>query len=111
MQNVAWPATIVQRPKFVFQNEKYEFSAIPVMIPGRASGSTKTNEIASRPKNRERWTAKAAAVPRTTAVAVAIAPAFSDRIRASCIASSWTAGPNHLVLQSVIGQPWTFEAL
>ena len=32
-------------------NEKNEFSAIPVMMPGSARGSTSRNEMASRPKN------------------------------------------------------------
>ena len=55
MQKVAWPITIVQSEKpHAAEREKNEFSAIPVMIPGSASGSTSRNEIASRPKNRKR---------------------------------------------------------
>ena len=51
MQNVAWPTTIVQRPKVCPQYVKYEFSAIPVMIPGSAIGRMNRNEIIVRPKN------------------------------------------------------------
>src|SRR5581483_8611874 len=111
VQNVACPTTIVQRPKFSFQNVKKELKAIPVMIPGSAIGSTNTNEIASRPKKRALCRANAAAVPSTSATSVARAPAFSERISVCCISPSWIAGPNHFVVQSVIGQPWTFEAL
>ena len=51
---MAWPITIVSSPKFSFQYVKYELSAMPVMIPGSAIGSTSRNETASRPKNRNR---------------------------------------------------------
>ncbi len=51
MQNVACPMTIVRVPSRIPVKEKKEFSAMPVMMPGRASGSTNKNEIASRPKN------------------------------------------------------------
>jgi hypothetical protein len=51
MQNVVCPMTIVIVPSCSPVNEKNEFSAIPVMMPGSASGSTSRNEIASRPKN------------------------------------------------------------
>ena len=37
--------TIVQSPKLIFQNVKYELSAMPVMMPGSAIGSTSRNEI------------------------------------------------------------------
>ncbi len=84
---------------------------MPVMIPGSAIGRTNRNEIAFRPKNRARCRPNAAAVPSTSAIAVASAPAFSDRITACCISPLWIAGPNHFVVQSVIGQPCTFEAL
>ena len=48
---------------------KNELSAIPVMIPGSAIGSTNTNEIVSRPKNLKRWIANAAAAPSIIAIA------------------------------------------
>ena len=47
--------TIVQSEKSTpLKVKKDEFSAIPVMIPGSASGSTSRNETASRPKKRKR---------------------------------------------------------
>ena len=61
MQKVAWPITIVQSENGTpAEGVKNEFSAMPVMIPGSASGRTSRNEIASRPKKRKRWTANAA---------------------------------------------------
>ncbi len=50
-----------------------ERSAMPVTIPGSAIGSRKRKEIASRPKNRVRCTARAASVPIRSARAVAAA--------------------------------------
>ena len=51
---------------------------MPVMIPGSASGSTRRNETASRPKKRKRATANAAIVPSTSATAVVRAPTLSE---------------------------------
>ena len=58
---------------------------MPVTMPGSAIGSSSTNETASRPKNRNRWTAKAASVPRTSAIAVAPTAAWSVSHSASRI--------------------------
>ncbi len=52
MQNVAWPIMIVHRLKVMPTVLMPVRSAIPVTIPGSAIGSTRTNEIAWRPKNR-----------------------------------------------------------
>ena len=49
MQNVVCPMMMVSVPSWIPVKEKKEFSAIPVMMPGRASGSTSRNEMASRP--------------------------------------------------------------
>ena len=49
MQNVVCPMMMVRVPSWTPVKEKKEFSAIPVMMPGRASGSTSRNEMASRP--------------------------------------------------------------
>src|ERR1019366_1173314 len=87
MQKVAWPITIVSSEKLTPLKAMNEFSAIPVMIPGRAIGSTKTNEMVSRPKNLKRWTAKAAIDPSVRAIAVASMPARTDNHRALRI--SW----------------------
>jgi hypothetical protein len=75
------------------------------MIPGSARGRMNRKEIDSRPKNRNRCTAKAAAEPRRMATMVAPAAAFTDKSSACCISPSWIVGLNHLVVQSVIGQP------
>ena len=83
---------------------KNEFSAMPVTTPGSAIGRTSRNVTASRPKKRKRLTAAAAAVPRTTAMAVAITPAFSERMSALLASSLCHAAWNHLVLKPPIGQ-------
>src|SRR5512132_3535666 len=111
MQKVAWPTTIVHRPKVLCQKTKNEFSAMPVRIPGSAIGSTSRNEIASRPKKRKRCTANAAADPSTIATSVAVTPALSDSQSASCMSGSWIAGENHFVESPEIGQPCTFDGL
>ena len=103
--------TIVQSPKLNFQNVKYEFSAMPVMIPGSAIGSTSRNEIASRPKKRKRWTPNAAAEPSTSAISVASAAAFSESQSACCMSPLWIAGENHFVVRPAIGQLCTFDEL
>src|SRR5919198_907981 len=111
MQNVAWPITIVQRDGWIEPNEKNEFRAMPVITPGKAMGRTSRNETASRPKKRNRVTALAAAVPSTSATAVASPAAFSERTRAS--RASWfsQAAVNHFVLNPAIGQLWMLDEL
>ena len=71
MQKVAWPMTIVSSERLIPANWNAEFSAMPVMIPGSASGRTSSSETASRPKKRKRCTPKAAAEPSSSAIAVA----------------------------------------
>src|SRR5919202_500519 len=90
---------------------KNELSAIPVTTPGRAIGSTSRNVIASRPKKRNRETAAAAAVPSTSATAVASPAAFSERTSAERASSFSHAAWNHSVLKPAIGQLWMFEEL
>ena len=74
---------------------KLVFSAMPVTIPGSAIGRMTRNEIVSRPKKRWRATAREARVPRTSAMAVASAPASSDRMNASRAPVLSRAFPNH----------------
>src|SRR6266550_482350 len=114
MQKVECPITIVQseglRPctgLFV----KNELRAMPVTTPGRAIGRTSRKVIASRPKKRNRLTAVAAAVPRTSAIVVAIPAAFSDRTRALRASSLCHAAWNHFVLNPAIGQLWMLDEL
>src|SRR5258705_7158564 len=97
MQNVAWPMTIVQYDRLIFQNWKNELSAMPVMMPGSAIGSTSNSEIDSRPKKRKRCSAKAAVVPRISASVVATAAAFSDRPNAWRISALCQVLENHFV--------------
>src|SRR5215471_16649341 len=111
MQNVAWPITIVSSEKRSELNVKNEFSAMPVMIPGSASGSTSRNDTASRPKKRKRETAKAASEPSNRAIAVLSSPALTDSHSASRISLSWNAVENHFVLSPGIGQLWTLDEL
>ncbi len=63
-------------------------------------------EIVSRPKNRNRWTAKDARVPRVTAMTVAPIAASIESARASRRPVLSSAAPNHWVVQFVIGQDW-----
>ncbi len=62
-----------------------ERMAIPVTIPGKASGRMSMKEIASFPKKSVRYTADAARVPRIKAAAVASSATRMDRLNASCI--------------------------
>ena len=78
MQKVACPTMIVQIEKVTPLKLKAALRAIPVMIPGSASGSMKRRLTASRPKNAERWMANAANEPRTSASAVATSPACTE---------------------------------
>src|SRR5215470_1144453 len=114
MQNVAWPITIVHSDGVMWWTGlllKNELSAIPVTTPGNAIGRTSRNVIASRPKNLNRLTTAAAAVPSRTAIRVATAAALSERTSAS--RASWLchAALNHFVLKPAIGQLWMFEEL
>src|SRR5262245_10691128 len=102
---------IVQKLRSTDQKPKNEFKAIPVMIPGRASGRTNTNETASCPKNLWRESANAASEPRTSAIAVAVRPALTDSQSASRTSSSRQASPNHFVVKPGMGQLWMFEEL
>ena len=110
MQKVAWPMTIVSSERSSPTHWNAEFSAMPVMIPGSASGSTSSSDTASRPKNRKRWTPKAAAEPSSSAIVVANRPAFTDSHSAERTAGSFQATPA-TSSRALIGQLWTFEPL
>src|SRR5919197_1274920 len=114
MQNVAWPITIVQSVGlkwWIGLLAKKELSAIPVTTPGSAIGRTRRKLTASRPKKRNRLTAAAAAVPRTSAAAVARPAAFTERRSASRASVFSQAAWNHFVVKPGIGQLWMFEEL
>src|SRR4051794_32304849 len=114
MQKVVWPITIVQSDGVRLCTGlllKNELRAMPVTTPGSAIGRTSRNVTASRPKKRKRLTAAAAAVPRTTATAVARAAVFNDSTSASRASWFCHAVWNHLVLNPAIGQLWMFDEL
>src|SRR6266487_605026 len=114
MQKVAWPITIVQIPGWKWWTgllAKNELSAMPVTTPGSASGRTRKKLTASRPKNLKRATAAAAAVPSTSAIAVARHAALSESLSAARASVLCQVSENHLVLKCVIGHPWMFELL
>src|SRR6266567_4973514 len=104
MQKVACPTMIVQIEKVMPLKLKAALSAIPVMIPGRASGNMKRRLTASRPKKAERWIANAAHEPRTNATAVATSPACTDRSRAERTLGSSQVAVNHFSVRPGIGQ-------
>src|SRR5437763_1267963 len=111
MQNVACPTMIVVSENVWSLNVKNAFSAMPVMIPGSASGRIRTNEIASRPKKRKRCTAKAAIDPRIIARAVAIRPALTDSQNADRASALCHVDDSHFVDRPGIGQLCTFDRL
>src|SRR5262249_28936697 len=105
------PTTIVQNERLIDQKAKNEFSAIPVMIPGSAIGSTKMNEIASRPKNRLRDNPNAASEPSSSASAVATHAALIDNHSAPRTSESSQAAENQWVVKPGIGKLWTLDEL
>src|SRR5579864_2279540 len=85
---------------------KNEFSAMPVMIPGSASGRIRRNDTDSRPKKRKRAIATAAIEPSTHANAVVIAPTFSDRTSAERASWLCQVTRNQWNVQPGMGQLW-----
>src|SRR5229473_4558017 len=111
MQKVVWPITIVQIEREMPLKLKKEFSAMPVIIPGRASGSTKRKLTASFPKNVVRWMAKAAHDPRMSARAVAVSAAWIDSLSDVRTSASFQVEVNHLSVRPGIGQLSMFDLL
>src|SRR3977135_7066 len=111
MQKVACPMMIVVSEKLTPLKLMNELSAMPVMIPGSAIGSTSSSEIASRPKKRKRATANAAIDPSTTAMPAEIAPAGGDSHSAWRSSALCHVEENHLVERPDSGQLCTLEGL
>src|ERR1700682_6396886 len=111
MQNVVWPITIVQIDSEMPLKLKNEFSAMPVMIPGSASGSTNMRLTTSRPKKVSRWMANAAHEPRNRDSGGAVNPACSDSISAEWMSGSFHVELNHLVVRPGMGQLSMFDVL
>src|SRR5437588_5067050 len=104
MQKVAWPMTIVVSDRLTPPKVKNELSAMPVMMPGSAIGSTSTNDTASRPKKRSRCTANAAIDPSSNAIVVLIRPALTDSHSDWRIAWLFHVDANHFVERPCNGQ-------
>ena len=85
--------------------------AVPVMIPGSASGSTSRNEIVSRPKKRKRATAAAAIVPSTSAIPVVTSATLTESQNAARASALCQVTLNQCSVQLEIGQPWMFDLL
>ncbi len=98
-QKVASPMMIVQRLKFTPVVLIAVRRAIPVMMPGSAIGRTSRNERLSLPKKRNRCTAKAAQLPSTRAISVAIDATFKEFTNAFRMLASPKASSNHLVVK------------
>src|ERR1700686_3162579 len=111
MQNVAWPTMIVQMESVTPPKLNNAFSAMPVMIPGSDSGSTKRRLTVSRPKNVDRLIAKAAQDPRTSAMAVAARPAWTESSKAVRTFGSFQVETNHFVVSPGMGQLSMFDVL
>ena len=75
--------TIVSRDSPIPAKLNAELSAIPVMMPGSASGRTSSSDTPSRPKKRNRCTPNAAAEPSSRAITVANTAAFSESTKAA----------------------------
>src|SRR6516164_10604972 len=111
MQNVVCPTMMVSVPSWTPVKAKKEFSAIPVMMPGSASGSTSRNEMASRPKNLNLYSAYATADPSSSASTVANRPTFTDRRNALRTWGSWNATEYQCNEKPAMGQLSMFDGL
>src|SRR5260370_40977942 len=111
MQKVVCPVTIVQIESEMPLKRKKSLSAIPVMIPGRASGSTKRKLTASLPKNVVRWMAKAAHDPRMSASAVAVSAAWIESLSEVRPSASFHVAANHLSVRPGMGQLSMFDVV
>ena len=98
MQKVACAITIVSTPNGTPNVLIVEFNAIAVTIPGSAIGSTRRKETVFRPKNRNRCTANAAALPKISAITVANNATWSELISAPLTCAERNAIPNHFVV-------------
>src|SRR2546425_3121131 len=111
MQNVVCPTTIVKSDKGTPSKLKKALSEMPVMIPGRASGSMNIRLTTSRPNHVMRWMANAANEPSTSASAVAISPTCSDRLSEVRTSASSNVELNHFKVRPGMGQLWMLEVL
>ena len=94
MQNVAWPATIVQKPGSMRALLIAASSAMPVTMPGSAIGSTSRTVMLSLPRKLPRAMPSAVSEPRTIATNVATAATDNDRRIAAQISERANAASN-----------------
>ncbi|CAM5404514.1 hypothetical protein SANTM175S_09047 [Streptomyces antimycoticus] len=108
-QKVACPTTTVNRPKPMPIGSrtvrKAALRAMPLTMPGSAIGRTSRKDTVRRPKKRWRWTAYAARVPSTRAIAVAASPALSEVSRAWRAPSLCRAARHQRPVRPLGGQP------
>src|SRR3954453_5336041 len=105
MQNVAWPMITVANPSVIPSADvNVALSAIPVTIPGKVIGSTTRKLTTSRPKKRDRFTANAAMVPSTNAIAVAARPTTTEVPTDFHIPSLCHAVTHHCVVKPLGGK-------
>ena len=112
MQNVAWPMTIVRTENGIAVKVMNELSAMPVMIPGSAIGSTDDEgDGVSRRRSGSGARRSAAIEPSTTAITVARTPHLSDSTSALRTSSLCSATVNHFVENPGIGQLWMLRGV
>src|SRR5207302_5795561 len=96
MQNVVWPTTVVSVESEIPPKLKAAFRAIPVTIPGSASGSTNIRLTNSRPNHVMRWMANSAHEPSTRASAVAASTTCNESASERRTSGSFQVEVNHL---------------
>src|SRR5216684_711101 len=111
MQNVVWPTTIVKVDSGMPPKLNAAFNAMPVTMPGSASGSTNSRLTASRPNHVMRWIASAANEPRSSASAVVPSATSSERTSAWRTSESAHVEENHFKVKPGIGQLWMLDVL
>ena len=87
------------------------FSAIPVTMPGSVIGNTTRKLTVFRPKNSYRWTANAAIVPNTRAIAVAPRPTTTEFTSDFHMPSLFQASTHHAHVNPVGGNANVREEL
>src|SRR3990170_803862 len=98
VQKVAWPMMIVQELNGICISPSAERRAMALTMPGSASGRTRRNESASRPKKRLRETAAAASDPSTMAIRVATSATWTESHSAAQTSERPQATANHCVV-------------
>src|ERR1700694_5841246 len=104
MQKVVWPTMIVNVDSVMLPKLKAVFRAMPVTIPGSASGRTNIRLTTSLPDHVLRWVDDGAHEASTRASAVAPSATCRDRPSERRMSGSFQVGANHLSVRPGIGQ-------